>query len=186
LLRHRFSRMESFFHGRSSGFDPLVSYLNRPLLLGKDGATAVTGNPGHLFPDSNSGLFLVDTGSPYSTGSLVGDFLDRYAPAGKTSPAGAAYGRMTNSCITTFLQGNPVRFREEINRLSRFQLKALEHLIPGHFNPIWREGLLTGLITLKLCGSGGGGYLLCFTRDNEQTARFFEKRKIPVIQVPLL
>ena len=185
ILRQQFMRMESWFHGRSSGFDPLVSCLGKTLLLGSDGVVVTADIPGKVFSENNSGLLLVDSGSPCRTGKLVGDFLERYVPGGKISLAAADFCRMTGSCIRTILEGDPDRFHKAVNRLSRFQLKALENLVPAHLDPFWREGLLTGLFTLKLCGSGGGGYLLCFTRNMEQTARYFEKRKIPVMKVPI-
>ena len=36
-------------------------------------------------------------------------------------------------------------------------------MIPSGFNDIWRKGLETGSYYLKLCGSGGGGYLIGFS-----------------------
>ena len=44
-LRNIFSQMESFFHGKSSGLDPLNSYLSIPILIESKNKIDVTGIP---------------------------------------------------------------------------------------------------------------------------------------------
>ena len=41
-------------------------------------------------------------------------------------------------------------------------------MIPDQFQSIWKKGIESGDYYLKLCGSGGGGYILGFTRDYEK------------------
>jgi mevalonate kinase len=182
-LRSLFIRMESFFHGRSSGFDPLVSFLRRPVMVGNEGVPAVIDLPERLFRGNDFGIFLVDSGGPCSTGSLVGGFLERYAPGGAVTPAGDDLCRITDACIRNFLQGDPGRFMPEAGRLSRFQLKALESQVPFPLNSAWHEGLITGLFTMKLCGSGGGGYVLCFTTSPGRAEDYFACRGFSVLKV---
>ncbi len=181
MLRQMFMRMESFFHGRSSGFDPLVSYLKKPLLLGADGVVTCVDLPGHLIDGHD--IVLVDSGLPCNTGPLVREFLSRFAPQGNTTPSGISLTGMIDECIGAMLRGDPDETMDNIKMLSQFQLYELDHLIPKHFQACWAEGLRTGLFTLKLCGSGGGGYLICFTHDKKQTVNYFETKTIPVIQV---
>ena len=182
MLRQRFTRMESYFHGKSSGFDPLVSYLKKPLLLGNDGVV-VPVDLFHLFNENQIELLLIDSGLPCNTGPLVMDFLDRFAPKGKISPAGVNLIGMTNSCIEKLLLSDFDGFRDEISRLSRFQFTELKHLIPAHLQPCWSDGLQCGLFSMKLCGSGGGGYLICFTSNAKETVNYFENKVIPVLHV---
>jgi mevalonate kinase len=33
-------------------------------------------------------------------------------------------------------------------------------MIPDSIRPVWEQGLKSGAYTLKLCGAGGGGFLL--------------------------
>ena len=56
-------------------------------------------------------------------------------------------------------------FSENFMDLSQFVIEKLNPMIPSGFNDIWRKGLETGSYYLKLCGSGGGGYLIGFS-DN--------------------
>ncbi len=182
-LRSRFAAMESFFHGTSSGFDPLVSYLDRPLQIQHNVISTVT-FPGNA-DSGGSGLLLIDSGIPCSTGARVGDFLRHFAPGGAVTPDGRRLIQLTNTAIGQLLQGNHNALREAVRSLSGFQHETLSGLVPGHLHPCWREGLATGMFSLKLCGSGGGGFLLCFAHDLRATYAFFEKQQVPVTRVPI-
>ena len=181
-LRSRFTLMESFFHGKSSGFDPLVIYLKKMVRLEHDNRII----PIDVQPMEETGypgILLVDSGLTCSTGPRVRDFLDRFSPGGEVTKTGQQMIGLANSCIDHYLAGNSASFTEAVGRLSGFQLDTLPHLIPAHLQPVWREGLSTGLFSPKLCGSGGGGFMICFTRDREQTSQFFKQKNIAVKEV---
>ena len=55
--------------------------------------------------------------------------------------------------------------------LSKVVLSNFKPMIPEQFHQIWQNGIETNDYYLKLCGSGGGGYILGFTQD-------FEKAKV--------
>ena len=178
-LRSRFTLMESFFHGKSSGFDPLVIYLQKMVRLESDNSII----PIDILPDEgadHTGILLVDSGLTCSTGPRVREFLDRFAPGGEVTSAGEQMIGLANACIDQYLAGNSTSFTEAVRRLSGFQFDTLPHLIPSHLQPVWREGLSTGLFSPKLCGSGGGGFMICFTREREQASQFFEQKNIAV------
>jgi len=60
-LKKRFSLMESWFHGKSSGLDPLICYLQQAVKVGADGQLQTVEIPQ---PETASGtLFLLDTGT---------------------------------------------------------------------------------------------------------------------------
>ena len=235
-LRTTFGLMESFFHGKSSGFDPLVSFLKTPLLLGIDGTVAPADLPGFDPPVSvmktpllpgidgtvapadlpgfdppksflkaallpggdgavaatvlprpsssrNSAVFLVDSVMQGRTGPLVNDFLERFGPGAKYSDKGERFRSLAGSCISDWRSGGIDASWNAIGRLSLFQLTELRHLVPPHLQPAWLEGLQTGMFSLKLCGSGGGGFLLGFTRNAASATRYFADREIPVLPV---
>jgi galactokinase/mevalonate kinase-like predicted kinase len=56
-------------------------------------------------------------------------------------------------------------------------------LVPDEFIPLWETGLKEGSFALKLCGSGGGGFLLCISRRKESTAHHFNHRKLTFLPV---
>ncbi|NTW26512.1 MAG: mevalonate kinase, partial [Lentimicrobium sp.] len=69
-LKETFSRMENYFHGVSSGLDPLLCYIRHPLLIRNRHQIETVGIPRDKFL-SNSAIFLVDTGILGKTGPLV-------------------------------------------------------------------------------------------------------------------
>lgn len=179
-LRNRFRMMESFFHGKSSGFDPLVSYLKTPLHQGKEGTvSSVTIKSSSPMPK----VMLVDSGLHGETGPLVHDFLQKFIPGGLISSKGKELTRLTDAAIVAFLSNNFDESWNSIVQLSLFQFKEMIHLVPQHLRAIWSEGIQTGIFSLKLCGSGGGGYLLCFTRNPDTAAAYFDRKKIQSIMV---
>ena len=68
-----------------------------------------------------------------------------------------------------------------MHRIGGFQLRFLERLIPEQFRPVWQQGLEGDLFKLKVCGAGGGGFLLGITKDFEATkAALPDQKLIPV------
>ena len=47
-------------------------------------------------------------------------------------------------------------------------LQNFSPMIPQQFVSLWQQGIDTNSYYLKLCGSGGGGYILGFTEDFEK------------------
>jgi len=54
-------------------------------------------------------------------------------------------------------------------------------MIPSAFHQVWEQGLRTNEYYLKLCGSGGGGYILGFTEDYEKALKSLEKYKLELV-----
>jgi mevalonate kinase len=74
-LKETLAILESYFHGNSSGVDPLICYLNLPLLInGKNGVEAVKVE---LKNDGKGAIFLIDTGISRSTEPLVKYYMQR-------------------------------------------------------------------------------------------------------------
>ena len=48
-------------------------------------------------------------------------------------------------------------------------------MIPESFHQLWQKGIETNDYYLKLCGSGGGGFILGFTQDFEKALHWFTK-----------
>ena len=54
-------------------------------------------------------------------------------------------------------------------------------MIPEQFHAIWQQGIDTNDYYLKLCGSGGGGYILGFTEDLERAKASLKDYKLEVV-----
>jgi mevalonate kinase len=156
--------MESFFHGISSGLDPLVSYLNTTLLIRslKEVDAIELNRPEGLK------LFLLKTGSTGKTGPLVEYFFDRLRDYSYYKKFKRGFIPANKQSIKSFLRGTTESFYEHVKELSHYSLELFDQMVPEGFRDLWEQGLSTGDFTLKLCGSGGGGFLLGFTSDLEK------------------
>lgn len=167
-LKQYFSQMESHFHGSSSGMDPLISYLNRPILRHQDGHLGTVDLP--EFKDGKGGLFLLNTGRARRTEPLVNLFLEKCKTTEFNSKIENDLRSITDQCITYFLEGQIQELYKSFAELSAFQFENLTPMIPNLYQEIWKSGLDNCLFKLKLCGAGGGGFLLGMTLDFDQAA----------------
>jgi len=167
-LKQYFSQMESHFHGSSSGMDPLISYLNRPILRHQDGHLGTVDLP--EFKDGKGGLFLLNTGRARRTEPLVNLFLEKCKTTEFNAKIENDLRSITDQCITYFLEGQIHELYESFAELSAFQFENLTPMIPNLYQEIWKSGLDNCLFKLKLCGAGGGGLLLGMTLDFDQAA----------------
>jgi mevalonate kinase len=68
----------------------------------------------------------------------------------------------TARAIKAWTTGNAIQLWEALHDISAFQLALFQPMIPESIRPIWQQGLDTGSHCMKLCGSGGGGYVMLF------------------------
>ncbi len=172
-LKKIFAEMESHFHGSSSGVDPLICYLDLPLLIrSKTEIEAVQ------LPQSTTqggGIFLLNTGRPRKTEPLVNLFLEKMQNPEFADLCKNQLIPYNENCIYYFLEGETDKLFHELAKLSTFQLQHLNQMIPPLFRQIWQYGLDSGLYYLKLCGAGGGGFILGFTKDFSATRGHLEE-----------
>jgi mevalonate kinase len=181
-LKEVFSRMESYFHGVSSGLDPLLCYIRHPLLIRNKLRIETVGIPRDKFL-SDSAIFLVDTGILGKTGPLVKLFSEKCKKDDYLSQVNNIFIPANNGCIETLLKGDMVTFFNHLTELSAFQYLYLPEMIPAHMKTIWESGLHRDDFKLKLCGSGGGGFLLGISRDFKSTRKYFHQNGLELIPV---
>ncbi len=163
-LQGIFARMEAFFHGSSSGFDPLVSYLQKPLLKGKDLPPRPV-EPAPFPVDTPLQLFLLDTGRGRSTQFWVARFRERLADERFAARCRELLVPLNQMAIRSFVRGDARSLWAHWRELSAFQARHFEEWIPESCRPLWQAGLQSGRFALKLCGAGGGGFLLGATQS---------------------
>ncbi|MBI9033604.1 MAG: hypothetical protein JEZ03_03935 [Bacteroidales bacterium] len=180
-LKRIFAQMESYFHGKSSGLDPLNCYIQYPLLIRGENEISVVGIPRKN--NGGSGIFLLNTNQIGKTEPLVNHFLERCENPDYKKRIEEELIPLNDLCIENTLDGNAEHLFENLVKLSRFEFDYLKPMIPNDSRAIWQHGLDTGLFTLKLCGSGGGGFLLGFTKDYTLARHELLKLKQEVITV---
>lgn len=167
-LKRIFGQMESFFHGNSSGIDPLTSYAGHPLLIQrKNQVAAVTPK---RWGTGAPQVFLSDTKLPRRTGPLVAWFLEQSEKSEFRSLLEEGYLPAHHDALHGWLNADPDLFWPAIQKVSEYQFQHFAPLVPETSKRLWEEGLFGGRYYLKICGAGGGGYVLGFAKD-AQTAR---------------
>jgi mevalonate kinase len=182
ILKQLFSIMESYFHGRSSGIDPLNAYIQYPLLIKSKTEIETVEIPRRKF-NGNAAIFLINTGKPSKTEPLVNLFLDKCSNQNFFKTITDKYIPLNNGCIQDLVNGNMDSFFAGLNKLSQFQYRHFREMIPGSYLPAWKEGIETDTFNLKLCGSGGGGYLLGFTKNLTDAQEWFQKQDMEMVTV---
>ena len=87
----------------------------------------------------------------------------------------------TDACVDDFLNGNISSLFSNIKQLSNLVLHNFEPMIPKEFRAIWKQGIETNDYYLKLCGSGGGGYILGFAQDFEKAQKALQGHRLEVV-----
>lgn len=179
-LKESLARMESFFHGKSSGMDPLICYLAQPMLIESKENINRVGLPESKL-SGKSGIFLLNTGQPGNTQPLVNLFLEKCKEEGFLSVVKQEIIPFSDNCIKAFLKGEAQEMFENLKELSALALSYLNPMIPRRFRKVWKRGLDTQSYYLKLCGSGGGGYLLGFAEDLEKAQAELHDHDLKII-----
>tara|TARA_B100001093_G_scaffold146246_2_gene138970 strand:+ start:3559 stop:4488 length:930 start_codon:yes stop_codon:yes gene_type:complete len=179
-LKDVFSKMESYFHGNSSGLDPLNSYLSLPILIRSKTSIETTGIPTQS-QNGKGAVFLLDSGESSKTAPMVDIFLKSMKNKDYSKFFREEFIKITDSCVDNFVEGNFKSLILDIKKLSQIVLKNFKPMIPENFHKIWKKGIDTNDYFLKLCGSGGGGYILGFTKDIKKAEQSLKDFNLEVV-----
>jgi len=179
-LKVIFSEMESFFHGKSSGLDPLNSYLSLPILINSSENIEATGIPTQR-TDGKGAVFLLDSGITGETAPMVQIFMENMKQEGFRNMIKDQFVKHTDACVEDFLKGDIKSLFKNTKQLSKVVLSHFKPMIPKEFHELWKKGIETNAYYLKLCGSGGGGYILGFTQDFEIAEQSLKDYKLEVV-----
>ncbi|MDA9552623.1 mevalonate kinase [Flavobacteriaceae bacterium] len=179
-LKMIFSKMESFFHGKSSGLDPLNSYLSLPILINSNNHIEATGIPSQQ-SSGKGAVFLLDSGIIGETAPMVNIFMEKMKQEGFRKMIKNQFIKHTDACVDDFLQGDIKSLFKNTKQLSKVVLSHFKPMIPKQFHELWKKGIETNDYYLKLCGSGGGGYILGFTQDIERAQNSLSTYNLEVV-----
>ena len=180
-LKDIFAAMESFFHGNSSGLDPLNSYLSLPILISSKNEIEATGIPSQNTTAQQAAVFLLDSGMVGETAPMVQLFMQKMKEEGFRSMLKNQFIKHTDACVDDFLKGDVKSLFRNTKQLSKVVLNHFKPMIPKKFHQLWALGIESNDFYLKLCGSGGGGYMLGFTENIDQAKKALKGHKIEVV-----
>ncbi|OUW35039.1 MAG: mevalonate kinase [Flavobacteriaceae bacterium TMED179] len=179
-LKKVFSLMESFFHGKSSGLDPLISYLNLPILINSEGQIETTKVSFQNY-FGNGTVFLIDSGRSVKTASMISIFTEKMKVKSFRNMIEKEFIRYSDACVKEFIDGNIKALFKNIKSLSLLVLNNFNPMIPITFYQLWKEGIDSNDYYLKLCGSGGGGFILGFTKDFNKVKKVLKDYQINIV-----
>jgi len=158
------ARLEDFFHGSSSGIDPLVSLIQAPLLIHHFHELEVLSSKLNL-----ANFFLLDTGKPRQTGPLVSIYKEKMKDPEFKKGCAEVLSKEVNFAIEALLKNERSHIFHHLWLISKFQWEYFPEMIPTQMRGLWSKGLETGDYIFKLCGAGGGGFILGYS-DKLQTS----------------
>ena len=179
-LKVIFAEMESFFHGKSSGLDPLNSYLSLPILISSQNDIEATGIPSQNTTGKGA-VFLLDSGMVGETAPMVQLFMQKMKEEGFRNMLKNQFIKHTDACVEDFLKGDIKSLFRNTKQLSKVVLNHFKPMIPKKFHQLWASGIESNAYYLKLCGSGGGGYILGFTENIAKAQKALSGHKLEVV-----
>lgn len=185
LLKEKLGLLESFFHGKSSGIDPLISFLNKPVKIDKDKIETVSLNYFELNSETQkefySKLFLLDCGFPRQSKPLITWFLSQTDNVSFVNQIEQNLLIFNQNAIQALTENNWPKLMENWKSISKFQLKNWLPLIPEILHKKWKAGIDSDNYQLKLCGAGGGGFMLGISTNWKETLIELADFKLTII-----
>ena len=184
-LKDFLAKMECFFHGSSSGMDPLQCYLGKPFILSQ----RTTDNEQQLtmldddFMSDDIHIFLIDTNIKSPTAPLVEHFKKLRNDVAYLDKFDNEYIPIVSQCIKSLIEKNDTDFYKYLSQLSNLQLELLTHTIPEETRNFFLTDINKEGFQVKLCGAGGGGFLLGFSNNIQKANDFWAENKKNIIWV---
>lgn len=174
ILKANFAVLESFFHGRSSGLDPLVSYLNHPILINSNKQIVPVEFD---LKQTDIAVALIDTHTSGPTAPLIRHFTDLFNLPEFEQAFERQFIPSNNGCTESLLNGDKEKFFLHLGQLVRFELYHFHRMIPVNFHRVISFAHCNK-VYIKLLGSGGGGFLLAFANSTDHLKKWAEKGNI--------
>lgn len=178
-LRKILGKIESCYHGSSSGLDPLVCYLNQPVLI-HDADNVELIDQQNV--EVGRSLYLLDTKMPRRTGPLVEAYLKTFEKSEEFRKRIDEISEINEQLIDDYLLHDISSFINHFQKLSWAQYQYLSILIPEKYATLWQRGHSSCSFDMKICGAGGGGFLMLMMYDESKAMDILkEEVLIPLI-----
>jgi mevalonate kinase len=179
-LKTLFGQMEGYFHGQSSGIDPLTSYVGQPLLVQQQHDVSMP-HPQPWSAGEAPVVFLLDSQQPRRTGPLVSWFLEQSTEPAYATMLAEQMLPAHQQLLDGWLRADSGMFWPGLRRISRLQWQHMPPMIPANLREAWAKQLEHSDATLKICGAGGGGFVLGFARSVMAAQQLAEGLQLPII-----
>lgn len=176
-LRMLFSAIENFFHGKSSGIDPLIIYLNQGIFRDKN--KNIIPIDFNLTAFGNLSLSLINSGISRSTAHYVSIFNHKIGYSDFLENEIHPLSEINNKVISGLMEkGSGFDLFPYFKDISKRQFMFFKEMIPKNIYPIWEASLKLEDHAIKLCGAGGGGFFYLLSRDRSAFRQAFPKIEV--------
>lgn len=151
--------IESYYHGTSSGLDPLISFFNRPILIHKGQNIEFVQRPNL---EVLGQFYLLDTQIQRQTSPLVHQFLKDCSDPNYMEGI-HKFINLNDELICNAIDCDKLSFQQNFREISRIQYLYFDKMIPASIKEVWLAGLESKEYFIKLCGAGGGGFFMVYT-----------------------
>jgi len=177
VLRKKLAFLESYFHGKSSGLDSLTCFLNKGVYVHNDDLKVENVNYTIFHP------FIIDTDKARLTGEYVKMYNEKCSNPEYFKIITETVISANNQCINYLKKGDTLNFFPCLKKLSTLQLAYFKEMVLPEYEALWKMGLESDNFYLKLCGAGGGGFILGFTPNINETTKLLDEHNIKIIEV---
>ncbi|MEI6311019.1 MAG: mevalonate kinase [Bacteroidota bacterium] len=155
VLKKELGLLESYFHGASSGLDPLVSYLHQTVHIQSDGTCkAFAYNP---TLNKTLSLFLVNSAIERRTAPLVAVYKEKLQKDSSfKSIIENQLFSLNHKIIQAYLAGDSSTYMQCFKEIATLQFMHFKEMIPSSIQSLFNQEAYT----MKICGAGGGGFFL--------------------------
>ena len=164
-LKALFGKMESHFHGSSSGIDPLQCYLGKPFKITPEGVQLLSDD----FLKKDIHICLIDTKIKSNTKPLVNHFKAQRENPEFLNRFQSEYVPCVTTCINSMVDCDKELFFNSLKQLSNGQMEFLRPMITDNTLDLFATDF-DFHFGVKISGSGGGGYVLGFTDDVQKAS----------------
>ena len=156
VIQKRLAAIESFYHGTSSGFDPLISYSSNPCIL-RDRKSFILPNINLIENKLKSNLYLIDSNTERNS-ILPIDWFYQQLKQDEFKNVSLTLNALNDQLIQTLTDEIADQPASYFKNISKLQYDYFQPLIVDSIKDFWSEGILNNTHYCKLCGKGGGGY----------------------------
>lgn len=179
-LKQFLAKMENYYHNSSSGIDPLQCYYGQPFVITKGKKFKLLD---HDFISENIHIFLIDTKIKGETRPLVAYFKEQRKNEDYLNTFNKEYVPLVSTCISSLIEKNEKKFFNNLACLSKLQTDLLRPMIPDKMLTYFDTKITDNHFQVKICGSGGGGYLLGFSDNVEETEKYWNNIDYQIIWI---
>jgi len=179
-LKNIFALIESFFHGQSSGIDPLIIYTNKAIYQDSEKTLSYFNFDASFFQPYT--LALIDSGVQRSTAEFVEVFRKKITNSDYHDEFIQPLIKINNIVIEAMIEENHgFGLFDHYKMISSIQFNAFQEMIAPEIKPLWKNTLNGNDHLIKLCGAGGGGFYFLISKNISLFSNKFPDLKLITI-----